>query len=405
VRRGHTPWKVLRAAPIRSLRLTRIDWLIVAFTVVMATIGWRQGFVAGAFALVGFAGGAFLGSRLGPALLPDGSSSPYGPLVSLVAAVTGGSLFAGIFETAGFLIRRSVPIPGVRTLDGALGALLSAAIGLGLAWIVGAVLLQTPGVREVRRDIQRSQILRRLNTILPPSGSILNALARFDPFPHVDGPEADVPAPSAAIARDPDVAAVAGSVVRVLGTACGLGIEGSGWVAGDGLVVTNAHVVAGEDDTTVQQRGTGPKLDATAVAFDPRNDVAVLRVTGLTAPALTLVGDPPVGAEAAILGFPQNGPYSVRAARLGQTRVVVSDDAYGNGPVTRQMTTFRGVVKPGNSGGPLVDTAGHVLATVFAQSTGTKRHGGYGVPNALVRRALDGAASEGRSVSTGSCAP
>jgi S1-C subfamily serine protease len=387
-------------------RLTRIDWLIVAFTVVMATIGWRQGFVAGAFALAGFAGGAFLGSRLGPALLSDGSSSPYAPLVSLVAAVTGGSVFAGLFESVGYVIRRAVPVPGVRTLDGMLGAVLSTAIALGLAWIVGAVLLQTPGVHELRRDIQRSEILQRLNTILPPSGPILNALARFDPFPNIDGPEAQVPAPSSAVARDPDVRAAGASVVRVLGTACGLGIEGSGWVGADGLVVTNAHVVAGEDDTVVQERGVGPKLDATPVAFDPRNDVAILRVSGLSSQArpLTLVERPPVGAGAAILGFPQNGPFSVRAARLGQTRVVVADDAYGRGPVTRSMTTFRGVVKPGNSGGPVIDTGGRVLTTVFAQSTQTKRHGGYGVPNAIVRQALVAAATAHGGVSTGPCA-
>jgi S1-C subfamily serine protease len=386
--------------------LTRIDWLIVAFTVVMATVGWRQGFVAGAFALVGFAGGAFLGSRIGPALLHDGSSSPYAPLVSLIGAVTGGSIFAGIFESVGYVIRRAVPVPGVRTLDGVLGAVLSAAIGLGLAWLAGAVLLQTPGVRQLRRDIQRSEILQRLNTILPPSGPILNALARFDPFPNIDGPQADVPAPSAAVARDPEVRAAGASVVRILGTACGLGIEGSGWVAADGLVVTNAHVVAGEDDTVVQERGVGARLDATPVAFDPKNDVAVLRVSGLSGAArpLTLLESPPVGASAAILGFPQNGPFSVRAARLGQTRVVVSEDAYGNGPVTRSMTTFRGVVKPGNSGGPVVDTDGRVLATVFAQSTQTKRHGGYGVPNALVRQAIVAAQTAHGGVSTGPCA-
>jgi len=385
--------------------LTRIDWLIVAFTVVMATIGWRQGFVAGAFALLGFAGGAFLGSRLGPALLSDGASSPYAPLVSLVAAVAGGSICAGMLEAAGFVLRGSVPLPGVRTLDGLLGAVLSVAIGLGLAWIAGAVVLQTPGARQLRRDVQRSAILQRLNTVLPPSGPILNALARFDPFPNIDGPSADVPAPSAAVARDPDVRAAADSVVRILGTACGLGIEGSGWVAGDGLVVTNAHVVAGEDDTVVQERGSGPKLDAVPVAFDPTNDVAVLRVADLAGvPALHLADAPEVGAEAAVLGFPENGPYSVRAARLGQTRVVVSQDAYGRGPVSRQMTTFRGVVRPGNSGGPIVSTGGEVLATVFAQSTGTSRAGGYGVPNAIVRRTLDAAATTAGSVSTGACA-
>jgi S1-C subfamily serine protease len=385
--------------------LTKIDWLIVVFAVLMATIGWRQGFVAGAFALVGFAGGAFLGSRLGPALLHDGSSSPYAPLVSLVGAILGGSLLAGMFETAGFLVRRSVPIPGVRTLDGVLGAGLSAAIALGLAWIAGAVMLQTPGARELRSDIQRSEILSRLNDVLPPSGSILNALARFDPFPHLDGPEADVSAPRAAVAREPGVRAAASSVVRVLGTACGLGIEGSGWIAGQGLVVTNAHVVAGEEDTTVQVEGAGTKHGAVAVAFDPTNDVAVLRVSGISdAPALSLASDPSSGTEGAVLGFPENGPYDVRAARLGATRAVVSQDAYGNGPVTRQMTTFRGTVRSGNSGGPVVDTSGRVLATVFAKSTRATPAGGYGVPNAIVRRVLDARVDPGRAVSTGGCA-
>jgi hypothetical protein len=384
--------------------LTLIDWLIVGFTAVMAAIGWRQGFFAGALALVGFCAGAFAGSRLGPALLPGGSTSPYAPLVALVAAVTGGSILAGALEGAGFVVRRAIPVPGVAVVDGVLGAVLSAAIGLGLAWLAGAVMLQTPGARQLRRDIQRSQILQRLNTVLPPSGSVLNLLARFDPFPTVDGPSADVPAPRAAVARDPQVHGAADSVVRVLGTACGLGVEGSGWVARDGLVVTNAHVVAGERDTVVQVRGIGPKLPALAVAYDPRNDIAVLRVGGLRAPHLTLAAQPAAGADGAILGFPRNGPYDVRPGRLGQTRQVLSQDAYGNGPVARRMTTFRGTVRPGNSGGPLVGIDGRVLTTVFAQATGSRRRGGFGVPNAVVRQVLDGAAPPGRAVSTGPCA-
>jgi S1-C subfamily serine protease len=383
--------------------LTTIDWIIVAFTVLMAAVGWRQGFVAGALSLLGFLAGAFLGSRVGPALLPDGNHSPYAPLVALVGGIIGGSILAGLLEGAGFMLRRTIRLPGAAAVDGVLGAVLSGAIALGLAWIAGAVMLQTPGARQLRGDIQRSEILSRLNDVLP-TGPVLNALARFDPFPRLEGPEVRVPPPRAAIARDPDVRSAGDSVVRITGTACGLGVEGSGWVARDGLVVTNAHVVAGQDDTVVQEHGEGPKLAAVAVAFDPHNDVAVLRVSGLGAPALEFSPDPAPGTPAAIEGYPENGPFDIRAARLGTTRTVISQDAYGRGPVTREMTTFRGVVRPGNSGGPIVDDAGRVLATVFAQARSAGQPGGYGVPNDIVRRRLADVAPPGQAVSTQSCA-
>ena len=192
-------------------------------------------------------------------------------------------------------------------------------------------------------------------------------------------------------------------MVKVLGSACGLGVEGSGWVAAPGLVVTNAHVVAGEDDTTVLVRGQGPALDATAVHFDARNDIAVLRVDGLDAPALPLASNPRSGVSAAILGFPLDGPYRVRAARLGATRDVLSEDAYGQGPVRRSVTALRGIVQSGNSGGPVVNGAGRVVATVFAATVAPRPapRGGYGVPNATVRAALRDSAG---AVSTGPCA-
>jgi S1-C subfamily serine protease len=172
-------------------------------------------------------------------------------------------------------------------------------------------------------------------------------------------------------------------------------------VAGDGLVVTNAHVVAGQEDTQVLVRGRDPRLEARAVAFDPRNDLAILRVSGLDAPALTLAGEPRSGTSAAILGFPRNGPYDVRAGRLGQTREVITQDAYGQGPVRRSITSLRGAVRSGNSGGPMVDADGQVVTTVFAATTSGPR-GGFGVPNAVVAAALERAASSD-GVSTGPC--
>jgi S1-C subfamily serine protease len=188
-------------------------------------------------------------------------------------------------------------------------------------------------------------------------------------------------------------------VVKILGTACGVGVEGSGWVASQGVVVTNAHVVAGQDDTRVLPGGSEPGLEAQAIAFDSDNDLAILRVEGLDAPALEIARDPESGTSAAILGFPLNGPYDVRAGRLGQTREVVSQDAYGRGPVRREIVSLRGAVRSGNSGGPMADGAGRVVTTIFAATTSGPR-GGYGVPNAIVRARL--AAASG-PVSTGPC--
>jgi len=384
--------------------LTGLDWIIVAFTVLMAVWGFSQGLIAGALALAGFAAGAFLGSRLGPVLLEDGSHSPYAPLVALIVALMVGAVFASGFEVLGFHLRQRLGErlgEQVGLLDGVGGSALVACLGLFLVWIAGAVALQTPGARELREPIQRSAILRKLNAALPPSGPILKALARFDPFPAIRGPSANVPPPNSRIARDPDVRRDARSVVRVLGTACGLGVQGSGWVAGDGLVVTNAHVVAGQDDTTVQPQGEGPSVDAEAVWYDSRNDLAILRAPGLGGtPALSLNADAPTGAAAAVLGFPENGNYDVQPARLGATSVVVTQDAYGRGPVRRPITSFRGRVRHGNSGGPVVDKSGHVVATVFAAST-SRQESGYGVPDTIVREALGRVRGP---VDTGPCA-
>ena len=314
-----------------------------------------------------------------------------------------GGMFASGLELLGWSVRRRMG-QGLGTLDGAGGAVLVGCLGLALAWLAGAVALQTPGARELREPIQRSVILRELNAVLPPSGPLIKALARFDPFPRIPGPAPEVGPPDSRIARDPEVRAAARSVVRVLGTACGLGVQGSGWVGGDGIVVTNAHVVAGQDDTTVQPRGEGPRYDTEPIHYDPENDLALLRAPALAGtPALALDVDAPVGAPAAILGFPGNGGFDVQPGRLGQTEAVLTEDAYGRGPVRRLITTLRGLVRSGNSGGPMVDGRGRVVTTIFAATVRDGGRNGFGVPDSVVRRALR-SADPGGSVDTGPCA-
>ncbi len=385
--------------------MTKVDWLIVAFTVLLAVYGYAQGFIVGALSLVGFGIGAFLGTRLAPLILPGGSHSQYAPLFGLLGALLAGAVLASGFEGIGARVRMFLRLPGLRTVDGLLGAALTASVALGIAWIVGAIALQSAGSPVLRRDIQRSAILQGLNELLPPSGPILHALARIDPLPSVHGPAADVPAPPRGIATAPRVTAAARSVVKVLGTACGLGIEGSGWVAGPHVVVTNAHVVAGESDTTVQIDGNQPGLDAAVIDFDPHDDVAVLRVPALHEPVLPLAANPPAGTPAAILGYPLDGGFDAEPGRVGQTETVSTEDAYGNGPVLRSITALRGRVRPGNSGGPMVDGAGRVVATVFAAITGSPSgEGGFAVPNKLVRERLAAARPRTHAVPTGPCA-
>jgi S1-C subfamily serine protease len=384
--------------------VTGLDWLIIAFAVAMAFWGYQQGLIVGLLSLSGFAIGAFLGSRLGPALLPDGSHSPYAPATALAGALLIGGIAAVSLEGVAFAMRRRLVSAGERRRGLAIaeasgGAVLLVTLALGLAWLFGAVALNAPGVKGLREAVQRSAILRALNDTFPPSSSLINALHRIDPRVAVQGPSPDVAAPDSKVARDPEVRAAGRSVVRVLGTACGLGVEGSGWIAAPGLVVTNAHVVAGETDTTVTPAGSGSSLDATPVHYDPSNDLALLRVSRLGGSPLSLASQVRPGTAGAVLGYPENGPFAIAPARVGTTGPVVTQDSYGRGPITRQLTSLRGEVHSGNSGGPLVDAAGRVMGTLFAATTQGKP-GGYAVPNGVVANALRDSTG---AVSTGPC--
>ena len=384
--------------------MTGLDWAIVVFALLMGAWGYQQGLIVGFLSLAGFAAGAFVGSRLGPALLADGSESPYAPATALAGALLIGGIVAVSLEGVALGARRRLlgtrgRHPALTVAEAAGGALLLTALALGLAWLFGAVALNAPGAKDLRRAVQRSAILRALNDAFPPSSSIINALNRIDPRVAISGPDPSVPPPDSKIAGDPDVQAAADSVVKVLGTACGLGVAGSGWIAEPGLVVTDAHVIAGESDTTVDPPGAESNLDATPVVFDSTNDLALLRVGGLQGDSLTFAPEVRSGTLAAVLGYPEDGPFTISPARIGETGPVVTQDAYGRGPVTREITSLRGEVRSGNSGGPAVDGAGRVLGTVFASTTSGKP-GGYAVPNEIVADALELAGGE---VGTGPC--
>ena len=376
--------------------MTSLDWIAAAVIALAALNGFRRGLVAGALSLAGIVVGAYLGAKLAPQFL-SGTESAYTPLVALGGAVLLAGLLQSVGGMAGTTIRTSLlALPPLRLVDTLGGIMLGAATGIALVWVAGAVALHVPGQVRLREEVQRSQILGEINERVPP-GRLLDAIARVDPFARIAGPQARVAPPDPALPANPGVRRARASVLRVTGTACGLGISGSGWIARPNVVVTNARVVAGMKDARVD-RGDGLTRAARVVSFDARNDVAVLRVPGLGGRPLQLV-EPGEGTAVAILGFPENGPFTATPARIGQTGNVLTDDAYGRGPISRQITTLRGLVRSGNSGGPAVDSAGRVQTTIFAARIGSPA--GYGVPSGIVRGALAQVGSA--AVSTGPC--
>ena len=360
--------------------MTGVDLILLGLVALMAVGGFRRGLIVGLCSLGGLVAGAYVGARVAPEL---GGDSRYVPLFTLAGAMAAAAIGQSLAVLAGRALRPFLAFGPLRALDSVGGGALGAAVGLVLCWVVGAVFLYLPGQVELRHYAQESAILSALNDEFPPE-RLMDALSRVDPFAALAGPQANVDPPRAAIVVDPEVQAARPSVVRVTGYACGLGVEGSGWIAAPTLVVTNAHVVAGVSALRVD-RGDGRYLDGTLVSFDRKNDVAVMRVPGLEGRPLPLA-DEAAGADVALLGFPGNGPFAAAPARLGATVRTVGRDAYGSFPVARTVTTIRGVIRSGNSGGPAVDAAGRVRSVVFAQRAGSE--GGYGVPIGAVRDAL-----------------
>ena len=381
--------------------LNLADWIAIAIVLFAAIGGFRRGLVLSALSLVGLAAGAYIGSRLAPHVLNGGADSKWTPVAGLVGALVGAVLLQFGALAAGTFIRGGMRFPALRLIDSAGGLLFGAAIGIAIVWVATSVALLTPGETGFRREVQRSKIVQQLDSALPPR-TLLNLLQRIDPFPSIVGPRAPSLPPSSGVLRDASIRDATTRVVKIVGTACGVGVEGSGWIAGRDLVVTAAHVVAGEPKQTTLVRIPGRALPAVAdvVLLDIHNDVAVLRVPGVDLEPLPLA-DPRPGASVAILGYPLDGGLTATPGRIGRTATVLTQDALGSGPVSRSITAVAGRVEHGDSGGPVVDTAGRVESMIFAARVGSAS--GYGVPPSIIRSDLARAGTQ--AVSPGACAP
>ena len=310
-------------------------------------------------------------------------------VLTVPAALLLGGVLGALAERLAWRLTRRVQSRRSR-LGIAAGALAAGLAATVAVWALAPVLAE---MRPIRKTLERSDVLAQLNTVLEPAGpKRADVLVAIDNLPRYRGRGPDVAAGDPRILRDPDVAAAERSVLKILTTTCMGHGTGTGWVVKRGMVVTNAHVAAGGKVIQVQRRGQPTRYPAVPVWFDGENDIAILRVGTLpNLPALPMVKAPGAGTSGATLGFPR-GRWAKRRARIGPTTARLAGVLAGPMPnnvsriiTGRLVTTVRGKMQPGNSGGPVVDEAGHVLTTAFAGGFGSAS---LGVPNRFVREGL-----------------
>ena len=392
-----------------------LDLIIIVISIAYGIGGFRSGAVVGVFSLVGFFGGAAIGAQLAQPLgsrVADGRAQVPVAIVSVLVLATVGQL-VGVY-LAGH-VKQLVPAWG-RPVDAGVGAVLGVLSVLLVAWMV-AVPLATSPYPTLAAEAGHSRIVRAVNSEVPDDVrglySSLRGFLNQSGFPPVLG---DLPSTSVvAVAAPPTqlspavqarVRAAQRSTFKILGQApeCDRGIEGSGFVYAPHRILTNAHVVAGTRSVRVDEGG-GKTVPAKVVYFDPNRDVAVLDVPSLDAPTLRFTATPGrTGDPATVLGYPENGPFTVRSARIRSQTTVRGSNIYGDGTITRSIYSIRSVVRSGNSGGPLLADDGTVLGIVFATALDSSDTG-FVLTDAEISAGASAGRTAGTAVDTGDCTP
>lgn len=386
-----------------------LDWCLVALVGIYALSGYWQGFITGASATAGLLLGGIGGIWLAPLALGDAAPSLWVSLGALFIVIIAASLGQALFQYAGARIRDAITWQPVRAVDAVGGSVLSAAAVLLVAWALGVAVSGTR-IGAITPLVRDSTILARVDRVLPTdSGRVLQAFNNvvgttfFPRYLEPFAPERIVAVKPGdpRMLTDPDVVAAEASVVKVRGAnGCGAGVEGTGFFYAPDRLMTNAHVVAGVTRPEVEVGGSS--VTASVVLYDPDLDIAVLALPETGTPHLRLDTEVEPRDPVAVLGYPEDGPYDVQTGRVRAEQRLRSPDIYGEGTVIRQVFSLRALIRPGNSGGPIVTSSGDVAGLVFAASV-SDPDTGY----ALTADQVEASAAEGVTrtapVDTGTC--
>lgn len=390
--------------------MNSLDIILVVILVAYAVSGYVQGFVVNLVATVGLLAGGLLAIAVVPRLLSDGTPTLSSSLLALGIVVAAAAIGQAVGTYVGTDLRRGLTWRPLRWVDAVGGAALSMVAVLAASWALGYSVSGT-SIPYLSTASRSSTILAHVDDVMPARAAetlrAFNKTLDANLFPRYIDPFEDeritaVDPPNDATLQQAGVRRASESVVKVIGMAqCDRGVEGSGFVYSAGRVMTNAHVVAGVDEPFIEVNGR--RTRANVVLFNARLDVAVLSTGDLGLTPLEFDTSGQAGDEAAILGYPQNGPFDARAARIRGEISLRSPDIYDRGEHVRKTYSVRGLVRSGNSGGPLVSTEGGVLGVIFAASV-TDSSTGYALTAAQVANAADRGVASSSRVDTGGCA-
>ncbi|MCQ1576531.1 MULTISPECIES: MarP family serine protease [Streptomyces] len=362
-----------------------LDILLLLAAVWFAVIGYRQGFVVGILSVIGFLGGGLVAVYLLPVIwdrvTEDAEVSTAVAIGAVVVVIICASIGQAFTTHLGNRLRRYITWSPARALDATGGALVNVVAMLLVAWMIGLLLAGT-SLPTLGKEVRNSSVLLGVDRVMPDQAPTwfqdFSSVLAQNGFPQVFSPFANEPitevkAPDPALVGSPVAARAKKSIVKVVGTApsCGKVLEGTGFVFSERRVMTNAHVVGGVDEPTVQIGGEGRLYDAKVVLYDWQRDIAVLDVPDLKARPLQFTGpddDAETGDSAIVAGFPENGAYDVRSARVRARINADGPDIYHRGTVRRDVYSLFATVRQGNSGGPLLTPDGKVYGVVFAKS-------------------------------------
>ncbi|MEU9188268.1 MarP family serine protease [Streptomyces sp. NPDC048484] len=360
-----------------------LDILLLVAAVWFAIVGYRQGFVVGILSVIGFLGGGLVAVYLLPvvwgAVTEDAEVGTTAAVVAVVVVIVCASVGQALTTHLGNKLRRYITWSPARAVDATGGALVNVVAMLLVAWLIGSALAGTT-LPTLGKEVRGSKVLLGVARALPGQADTwfadFSSVLAQNGFPQVFSPFSDeqitdVDPPDPALATSPVAARAQRSIVKVTGTAqsCGKVLEGTGFVFGQRRVMTNAHVVGGVDEPYVQIGGEGRRYAAKVVLYDWERDIAVLDVPELRAPVLQFATQEASREDGAIVaGFPENGSYTVNAARVRGPITANGPDIYHRGTVQRKVYSLFATVRQGNSGGPLLTPDGKVYGVVFAKS-------------------------------------